>query len=205
MGGKRGQGAARDGHRLERRAASASSAGITPAPTIRSSTRSRAAPRRRRVAVGPARFGRLRQGDEQRRLGEGQPLRLLAEIGEARRADALDVAAIGREREVEVEDSALAEALLELHGAHHLAQLRRRAVRPSRGSIRRATCMVSVEPPETMRRCAGELPGGTQRAPAVDAVVVAEALVLVGDQHVDEARIDLVQRRPAGASGHPPW
>ena len=58
-------------------------------------------------AVGTARLRRLRQRDEERRLGEGQALRLAAEIGEARRARALEVAAIGREREVEVEDLVL--------------------------------------------------------------------------------------------------
>ena len=51
------------------------------------------------VAVGPARLRRLRQGDEQRRLGGGQPLRLLAEIGERGGADALDVAAIGSKQQ----------------------------------------------------------------------------------------------------------
>ena len=66
-------------------------------------------PRRFRVAVGAARFGRLGQGDEERGFGGGQARRLLAEVGEARGADAFDVAAVGRERQVEREDLVLGE------------------------------------------------------------------------------------------------
>jgi hypothetical protein len=55
-------------------------------------------------AVRPARLRSLRQGNEQGALGGGQPLRLLAEIGEGGRTGALDVAAIGRERQIEAED-----------------------------------------------------------------------------------------------------
>jgi predicted transposase YdaD len=46
----------------------------------------------------------LRQGDQECCLADRQPARLLAEIGEAGRADALEIAAIGREVEIEVED-----------------------------------------------------------------------------------------------------
>ena len=67
----------------------------------RSSTRSRARRAASAIAVGPARLGRLRQRDEQRRLGQRQPRRLLAEIGERGRAHALEVAAEGREPQVE--------------------------------------------------------------------------------------------------------
>ncbi|MEE7478116.1 c-type cytochrome biogenesis protein CcmI [Methylobacterium hispanicum] len=50
------------------------------------------------MAVGPTRLGGLRQGDEEGRLGRGEPGRLAAEIGERGRAHALDGSAVGRER-----------------------------------------------------------------------------------------------------------
>ena len=81
------------------------------------------APRRLGGAVGPARFRRLRQRDEQRRLAQREPPRLLAEIGERGGADAFEIAAIGREAEVEREHLVLGERALELDGAHDLPQL----------------------------------------------------------------------------------
>ena len=59
------------------------------------------------IAVGAAHFRRLRQGDEQRRLADREPARLLAEVGERGGAHALDVAAEGGEAEVEREDLGL--------------------------------------------------------------------------------------------------
>ena len=73
--------------------------------------------------VRPACLGRLRERDEQGRLGGGEPLRLLAEIGEACGADAFEIAAEGREREIEVEDAGLVEAPLQLDGAYGLPEL----------------------------------------------------------------------------------
>ena len=65
-------------------------------------------------AIGTARFRRLRQRDEKRGLAEGQALRLTTEIGQARRAQALQIAAIGRQHEIEAQDLILREALLQL-------------------------------------------------------------------------------------------
>ena len=75
------------------------------------------------VAVGAAPLRRLRQGDEQRRLGRVQPARLLAEIGERGGAHALDVAAIGGERQVELEDLVLGERPLQSERGQHLVEL----------------------------------------------------------------------------------
>ena len=58
-------------------------------------------------AVRAALLRRLRQRDQQRRLAQRQPPRLLAEIGERRGAHAFEVAAVGREAEVEREDLVL--------------------------------------------------------------------------------------------------
>ena len=74
-------------------------------------------------AIRPADFRRLRQRDQQRGFRERQPPRLLAEIGERCGADAFEIAAIGREAEVEREDLVLAQRALELDRAHHLAKL----------------------------------------------------------------------------------
>jgi hypothetical protein len=52
------------------------------------------------VAIGAAALGRLRQGDQKSGFGRVQPARLLAQIGQRGRAHALDVAPIGRQRQV---------------------------------------------------------------------------------------------------------
>ena len=75
------------------------------------------------MAVGTARFGQLRQGDEQGGLRDGEALRLLAEPGERGGAHAFEIAAIGRQRQVGFQDVALGQAALDLDGAEHLAQL----------------------------------------------------------------------------------
>jgi hypothetical protein len=80
--------------------------------------------RRLRMAVWPALFGQLRQGDEQRSFGNREPLRLVAEISERSGANAFEVAAIGRQRQVALEDFALGQPPLNLDGAGDLAQLR---------------------------------------------------------------------------------
>ena len=56
--------------------------------------------------------------------------------------------------------------------------------RLSRGSISRASCIDSVEPPETMRPLPANWPAARSSASDVDALMVPEALVLVGDQHL---------------------
>ena len=75
----------------------------------------------------------------------------------------------------------------------------------ARGSSSRATCMVSVEPPETMRPLRDELAGRAHERERIDAAMGAEALVLIGEQQLEEARIDIVDASPAAASGPPAW
>ena len=76
-------------------------------------------------AIRPAQFRRLRQRHQERRLAERQLARLLAEIGERRGADAFEIAAVGRERQIKREHLRLAQMPFELERAHHLPQLRR--------------------------------------------------------------------------------
>ena len=142
---------ARARQRASSLASAISSAGTLPALAMRSSTRSRAAPRRIGRTVRPAQLRRLRQRDQQRRLGKRKPLRLLAEIGERGGAHAFEIAAIGRERQVKREHLVLAQAAARSRSRARSAGAWRRACVRSRGSSRRATCMVKVEPPEMMR------------------------------------------------------
>ncbi len=77
-----------------------------------------------RQTVGTPRLGRLRDRDQQCGFAEREPSRLLAEIGMRGRAHAFEIAAVGREREIEREDVVLGERAFELDGPHGLAQLR---------------------------------------------------------------------------------
>ena len=79
-------------------------------PHCASSTRSRARARRLGIAIRAPLFGRLRQRHQQRRLADRQPPRLLAEVGERRRAHAFEIAAERREPQIETQDLVLATA-----------------------------------------------------------------------------------------------
>ena len=76
-----------------------------------------------RITVEPAAFRRLRQRDQQCCFRKREPFRLLAEIGDGGGADAFEVAAERRQRQIQIEDLVLAKLPLELDRAHHLAQL----------------------------------------------------------------------------------
>ena len=155
--------------RLHRRHAAPASAsdGAPPAPARIWRARSRrpaparrgkavehtVARRARRLgrAIRPPQFRRLRQSDKQRRFGKRKLPRLLAEIDERGGADALDIAAIGREIEIERENFVLGQRALDLDGAHASGGACPADRARARPSSRRATCMVSVEAPERMR------------------------------------------------------
>ena len=77
-------------------------------------------------------------------------------------------------------------------------------VRSVRGSSSRATCMVMVEPPDTMRPFATSWSAARADRERIDAEVRAEALVFVGDQQIEIARIDILHgRRQAPAPVDP--
>src|SRR5437879_6335338 len=65
----------------------------------------------------------LRQDRQGQRLGQREPARILAEIDEARRRGALDVAAVGHEVQVRLQDVPLGVTQLELERARDLHQL----------------------------------------------------------------------------------
>ncbi len=145
-------------------------------------------------AVGPPHLRRLRQGDQCRGFRMGEPARVLAEIGEARGANALDVAAEGGERKVKREDLVLGEAPLQLDGARRLPELG--AERP---------LVARLDQPCHLHRdrrtarddaaVAQRLADGPHHRQRIDAMMRAEAPVLEGEQHLDIARIDILDRR----------
>ena len=132
------------------------------------------------MAVGAQPAGRLRQHRQQRRLGVRELPRRLAEVGPARRLDALDVAAEGREREVQGEDLVLGQAPFELQGARDLAQLAGRRARHRFDQARdlhrqRGAARHDAAVPRG-------LPRGAQQRQRIDPGMLAEAPVLVTDQ-----------------------
>ena len=73
--------------------------------------------------IRPPCFRRLRQGHEQGRLADREPLRLAAEIRKARRPHALDIAAIRGKPQVKIEDASLAHPPFDLDRAQNLTKL----------------------------------------------------------------------------------
>ena len=126
---------------------------------------------------------------------ERQPARLLAEIGERGGADAFEIAAIGRERQIEREHLVLAQAAARARsrarsGAAWRRACARRAARAAAppawsGSSRRRRCG------RWSSHCKAARASASGSTPAMR----AEALVLVGEQHLEKARIDVVERR----------
>ncbi len=72
----------------------------------------------------------LRHGEQGRDLERREVLRAVAEVRPRRGLDALDVAAVRRAPEVRLEDLALAEPQIELHGAEHVDDLAAEGARP---------------------------------------------------------------------------
>ena len=116
--------------------------------------------------------------------------RLLAKIGKARGAHALQIAAIGRVGQIEVEDLFLGEPPFDLDRAHHLQKLRRHRALAAR--LDQARHLHGER--RTTRYDAAmsdELQKGSADRHGIDAVVVVEASVFIGDQHAQELRIDI--------------
>ncbi len=154
------------------------------------------------VAVRAAALGQLRQGDEECGFRNRQPLWLLAEIGEGCRAHALQIAAIGRQRQVALQDFAFCQPPLDLHGAKNLADF-----------LAEAAAFARLDQPRQLHRqgrtarddaaVAGELFRGPGERQEIDALMLPEPLVLIGHQHLDELRIDLIEvyRQPPASVG----
>ena len=155
-----------------------------------------------REAVRPAEFRRLRQRHQQGRFGKREFSRFFAEIGQRRRAHAFQIAAIGCQREIERQDLRLAQRMLDLEGAHDLAQFC--------GDGAMFARLQQARHLHGQRRAAGddvargdELERRARHGDRIDAVMVVEALVLVCEQKLEEARIDILRRcrQPPAARG----
>ena len=96
---------------------------MTPAVAIRSSTRLRAAWAATGSRSGLRLSGACGNATSKAAFGRRQPRRLLAEIGEACRPDALEITAIGRQHQVERQDFILAEAFFQRQRKGDLAEL----------------------------------------------------------------------------------
>ena len=158
------------------------------------STRSRAASAASRLRSGRRRSGKCGRATSSAASSHGQPPRLLAEIGKACGAHAFQIAAIGRMRQIKIEDLVLRQPPLDLDGARHLQEFRRKR-----------TSLARLDQPRHLhrkRRGAGddaavgdELQRRAPHRQRIDAVMLVEAPVLIGDQHAQELRIDIRDRR----------
>ena len=145
-------------------------------------------------AVRTALYRGLRQTDQHDRFAQRQAARLLAEIGERRRAYAFEIAAVRRQTQIQREDLVLGERPLDLDGTHHLTQLCLEAARAARfeqprhlhGDGRAAGNDAAVG--DQLRQSAAE-------GERIDPVMGAKALVLVGEQKLQKPRIDVLARR----------
>ena len=110
--------------------------------------------RQRLVAIGIEGGRTLRQAGEERRLRRRQHRRFDAEVDAARPLDAGGLIAVGGEVQIEREDLALAEPVLEPQRDDRFVELGAPAAasigRRRRNSSSFATCCVIVEPPSTM-------------------------------------------------------
>jgi len=94
-------------------------------------------PRRFWTQVRAPRLRRLRQGDQQRLFRIGEANGFLVEINPAGGANALNIAAIRRERQVQLEDLTLRQSPFDLYGAHHLGDFGRQGALPRLQQSRR--------------------------------------------------------------------
>ena len=157
-----------------------------------------------RITVEPAAFRRLRQRDQQCGFRKRKPFRLLAEIGDGCGADAFEIAAERRQRQIQIEDLVLAQLPLDLNRAHHLAQL----------CVHRALAPRLHQPRQLHRngRAAGDdVAAGAElqrRAPErqrIDAAMRPEPAVFIRQQQLEISGVDRglrIDRQPPAAVGH---
>ena len=144
------------------------------------------------MAVRPSRLGGLGQGDEQGGLGQRQALRLLAEPCQRRRAHAFQIAAIGRKRQIAAQDLVLRQPALDLPSAGDLPELGGKAALAAR-----------LDQPRELHRngraarydtaIGDKLSGGAGKRHEIDAAMLAETPVLIGDEHVEERAVDILE------------
>ena len=142
--------------------------------------------------VRPACLGRLGQSDEQRRLGRRQASRLLAEPRERGRAQAFEVAAVGGEGQIGLEDGVFVETSLQPECGADLAELAARV--PCRARLQQP-CQLHSEgrAARTDTSRAQQLPAGAHEGERIDTRMGLESAILVGQEHRHIGRIDRIQ------------
>ena len=126
--------------------------------------------------------GRLDEASDDRRLAQRQPLGLLAEPGEAGRAYAFEIAAIGRQRKVEFEDLVLVQTPLELKRAPALDDLRAERARARLEQPRGLHGQGRGAGDDAARARGGE--GGPQNRQRIDAGMIVETGRGDGGKHL---------------------
>ena len=159
--------------------------------------------RRSGIAVGAARFRRLRQGHQQRGLGRGQPPWFLAEVGQRRRPHPLQIAAKGRDLQIQRQNLRLRQPPLQRQGEPDLAEFARHM--PGAAILQQPRDLHrqgrSARNDMALR---DRLHRRAQQRPGIDAVMLIEPPVLIGDQHLQIGRVHLrrVHPRPPDAIFH---
>ena len=147
-----------------------------------------------RPPIRPARFRRLRQGDQQGLLTQRQAFRLMTEIAERSGAYAFEITAVGRQRQVDREDFALVVAQFQLQGAQGFKRLVAIVARVWRQQPRR----LHGDGRTTRNDIAG-VHVRQKRADdrgAVDAGVQVETFILDRQQVADKGRVGAVEIGP---------
>ena len=208
-----------DGTGCRRRAARSPGAGSTPRPRAASSTRSRAASRRLGMERRVVASGRAGQGREQCDLAERELVRRLAEVEPGGRPHPLDVAAVGSQVQVDLE-----QLLLGVAAARAGARGSSRGAWTPASAARAPPCGRSAwgwsrrrRPPRRARRfdhaaratASGSTPGaartaGPRRPPAPAAAREAAPRAAPGTATARPPAGRSAAARPSGPSPRPP-
>ncbi len=156
------------------------------------------------IAIYPAGFRRLRQRHQQRCFGKRQSLRLFAKIGDRCGANALEIAAIRRQRQIKIENLVFCQLLLDLERAHHLPQLGvNRPLTPRLHQARQLHGDGGAAGDDVPT--GDELKRGAAEGERIDPGMRVEPSILISQQQFCVAGIDGrlgIDRQPPAASGH---
>ena len=142
----------------------------------------------------------MRQRHQQRGLGRRQPGRLLTEIGERCRPYSFQISAERREHQIAVEDLGLRQLGFQFASKHNLPQLPRN--RPRVGTIDQPRDLHGQRRPTGYDLpFADVLSSGANKRQPIDAGMILETLILVGEKHFEIERINVgFGRREAPAA-----
>jgi hypothetical protein len=156
------------------------------------------------ITVEPSVFRRLRQRHQQCRFRKRQAFRLLAEIGDRGGANAFEITAERRHRQIQIENLALGHLPLDLDGTSDLPEFGGDGTLPPRlhqagqlhGDGRTAGHDMAAR--DQLKSCAA-------KRERIDTGVGMKAAVLVGEQQLEIGRIDIaggIDRQPPAPIRH---